>query len=264
MALRRLHICSGRSGAGRGQNFGVAFIEEGIAHAAEERDAAAEDVNTIAEVHALLARLLGEGVRLDYLDFHTHGADGQIGIGDERIYEWSGFTACRNIFADNATIRFHGCNVADGPDGEYFLTDCGSLLLRRGGGRVVGHAGYALASRAWGFPSTTPSYIGATITARVRVGGGVTLENARFLRPHVLRNELRVLTLRLRSYQQTRLGATMQNRLRYARELLADVEHLLAGQPAYIDVHRARRKLETARRGILEAGGQYMSQLGPD
>jgi hypothetical protein len=126
----------------------MSLIEEARAHAAEEPDSAAEDVGSVADLVALFARLRRDGVRLEYLDFHTHGGDGEIGIGSEALYDWSAFIGFQDVFANDARIEFHGCNVADGPDGEFFLVDCGSTQPKRGGGSVAGHAGLALALRA--------------------------------------------------------------------------------------------------------------------
>jgi hypothetical protein len=264
MPLRRLHIASGHSGLPIVRSMSMSLIEEARAHAAEQPDSGAEDVETVADIVALFARLRREGVRLEYLDFHTHGGDGQIGIGSDAIFEWSAFAGFQDIFATEARIEFHGCNVADGPDGEFFLVECGSTLLKRGGGSVAGHAGLALALRSLGLPTTTPTYMGGTITARIRVGGGATLQDARFLRPHLLRRRLAELRLQLRVYERERYGPTLRERLRMAHTLLDDAEVLLHGQPSYRNVLRALRKLGTAGNSIRRAGSEYVSRAGPD
>lgn len=264
MPLKRLHLSSGSSGLPIVRGASMPLIEEATAHAAEQPDSAAEEVGTVAAIVAIFARLRREGVRLEYLDFHTHGGDGVLGIGSDGIYEWSAFDGYHDIFSNDARIEFHGCNVADGPDGEFFLVDCGNVLLRRGGGSVMGHAGLALALRALGLSTTTPTYLGGRITARVRSGGGVTLEDARYLRPHLLRRLLADLRLRLRVYGRERFETTLRERLRMARHLLDDADVLLRGRPSYRDVLRALRKLETAGKSIRRAGSDYASSLGPD
>ncbi len=262
MPTRHLHISSGQSGIfGFG---GADLIEEARAHAATQTDAEAVEIDTEAALFGLLDRLRGENAQLESLDFHTHGGSGEIGLGSYTLTHYSWRLQFRNyheLFARNARIEFHGCSVATGANGEVFLADCGSTLLRSAGGRVTGHVGLTIATRAWGIDSTTPTYTGSAVHANVSRGGGVVLEGASYLLPHRLRGRLENLRRDLERARRRRQSPSTIEELRQASEKLDRAERRLQGQPSYRNVWLARNDIVAAWRLIPRGDEGYTGLL---
>jgi hypothetical protein len=110
-------------------------------HAGDQPGHSTLGVGSVDNLRHSLRRLL-DGPELDAMDFHTHGAPGVIGIGEDKLtvnaldqFRDQGVDA---LFKTGARVEFHGCNVAEGAIGELFLAEFGSIFLRRGAERRAG------------------------------------------------------------------------------------------------------------------------------
>ena len=146
--------------------------------------------------------------KIDRLDFHTHGNSGFIALGSDHLYykdiiEYFAKKGYENVFNSDARIFFHGCNVAEGSEGELFLALFGGIFLRQKGGRVGAStgAGYGL-SWAWGPSSWHPT--GNTVYAYVKPGGSTSLKNHSVLIPERIITRIKALELRVSTFNGER------------------------------------------------------------
>src|SRR5688572_4379725 len=116
---------------------------------AEEEGGLARNVNSIDELLDLFKEWLHWEESFNIIDFHTHGGPGVISIGSDDLTTANLFRLYTlnvdRIFRSNAQIIFNGCNVGEGFRGEYFLWRFGSMMLKEGGGKVMGCTGLGLA-----------------------------------------------------------------------------------------------------------------------
>jgi hypothetical protein len=206
------------------------------------------------------------------LTLFAHGAPGEVTIGRTTVVV-TRLDRLRNkgldrAFSANARIVFESCEIAGSADGELFLAEFGSILLRRGGGEVVGSTGSG--ATPWGWFGGAVWYFGAReVKARVNVGGGVRLINNVYLRADRLRNTIDYFRERIqeaRSWRRTairRKCATWERLLNTAHRLIAS-----PGAP-YRDIYRAWVKVDAVRRsmqqlGVIPADGTLIPEwLGP-
>ena len=115
-----------------------------------------------------------DSIDVDKADFHTHGGPGSISLGgddlDFQTLERFRSKGYDQIFNAKAEVEFHGCNVAEGFRGEFFLIRFGQTFLKRNGGYVSGNdsAGFNVTNEAvhpWG----------DWVTATIAPGGGASL-----------------------------------------------------------------------------------------
>jgi Domain of unknown function (DUF4347) len=145
-------------------------------HSYEHGDIAI-NVNSIAELLALFKEWLKMEESFDLIDFHTHGGPGVICIGSDKLtvsnlYRLS-TSNVDQIFNNNAQVIFAGCNVAEGHTGELFLLRFGQIMLKGGGGKVMGSTGEGVAE-----PFRTGDVyhpFGDWVSAKVAMGGGAKL-----------------------------------------------------------------------------------------
>lgn len=149
---------------------------------AEEKGGIVINVNSIAELQALFKDWVKWEETFDAIDFHTHGSPGSIRIGADRLtvsnLNLLYASNVDRIFNDNAQIIFLGCNVGEGYMGEFFLLQFGKMMLRGGGGKVMGSTGL-------GFPNlvTGGAYhpFGDWVSVHVGKGGYAKLSGHRYL-----------------------------------------------------------------------------------
>lgn len=237
--MANLHFSSGRSGV---FEIGLPLLDEARAHASEHAGQFFE-VNSIADILAVLDSL--ESGSVNAMDFHTHGSGGTIWVGEE-LSMWTRFRnrGYERLFAPDARIEFHGCNVAEEINGELFLVQCALMFLRQNGGVVVGHRGFALATRAWGLDTTTPVYLGGTVIASVR-DGSVTLENAEYLLPDRLRARVDLLLACLErlNYMDNR-NTMRRDQIMGFKNMVTSIERELRGKPSYETIYRSYHNLK--------------------
>jgi hypothetical protein len=136
-------------------------------------------VGSLSSLKRVFDRLKNTHVPLHRMDFHTHGGPGGLAIGSE----WLGIDTVREfhghkfetVFASNARIFFHGCNVAERAVGELFLALCGVIFLNKGGGRVgasstAGYMDPIITGKVFHSP-------GSAVYANIKPGGWVELQN---------------------------------------------------------------------------------------
>ena len=157
------------------------------------------DLNRFFQQH-----LVHNKPKIDRLDFHTHGNSGFISLGsDQLFYEDIILNFIKKgyekVFNNNARIFFHGCNVAEGGEGELFLALFGGTFLRKGGGRVGAStgAGYGL-SFVGGPSSWHPT--GNTVYAYVQPGGSTSLKNHSVLIPGKILARIKSLEIRVSNF----------------------------------------------------------------
>ena len=98
-------------------------------------------VDNLPSLSLLFRKLKEKKARLTHVDFHTHGSPGSLAIGSDHLnrttllrdFAGRGFDA---VFAKDARIFFHGCNIAEKAVGELFLAEVAVTFLKSGGGRV--------------------------------------------------------------------------------------------------------------------------------
>jgi hypothetical protein len=134
-------------------------------------------VDGAAHLASIFRAVLRVNYKFDQAEFHTHGGPGTVVLGKDPLnlsrfgpFENQGF---EKTFNKDATITFHGCNVGDQGDGEYFLVRIGEIFLREGGGKVLGNTGMGVGHGAISGKLAHP--FGKWVTARVNPGGAVTL-----------------------------------------------------------------------------------------
>lgn len=249
----RIHFSSGRSGVIPGT--GLSLFQQAERHAAQGsagRGGTSADVTVpvshVQDVVGYLSDLERTGVRVSFMDFHVHGGPGEISIGNEAIFSWRrtfGGRGLESLFSPGARIEFHGCNVADGADGEAFLADCAWTMLRYNGGSAMGGAAYQLA-----YPgAAVPLNPGREVTAEIDPGGHVVLRNARWLIPTRIRARHRALSDWLeRARRRRRQPEAATTDLESVDQLLSDAARLAEGHPTYRDLALASNKLDAAAR----------------
>jgi len=101
----------------------------------------------------LLAKYRDGGRKISQLEFNTHGSPGFISFGGQamgaaylRGIAGRGFDAALTA---GAHVFCHGCNVAEGNQGNDFLVAFGETLLRRGG-IVSGSTSVGIGTGNWG------------------------------------------------------------------------------------------------------------------
>lgn len=197
-------------------------------------------------------RFLGARTILEVMDFHTHGSGGAIYIGSQRLTPFENLDRFRgqhfeNIFQTGAMIEFLGCNVAESPEGELFLAELGSIFLKNGGGQVKASTGAGVADKLYTGNVYHPT--GRWVTARVRVGGGVSLNNHRHLLPQPIRDEIQRVQDRIRQMEQGTLSAATRNAIGRSREVLrlaSDSIGPASSHPSYLNIYWARSYLAAA------------------
>jgi Domain of unknown function (DUF4347) len=140
----------------------------------EEEGGLALEVNGLVEMEFHLHNLAYDSIYVDKADFHTHGGPGSISLGGDDLdfvtlerFRGKGYD---QIFNAKAEVEFHGCNVAEGFQGEFFLIRFGQTFLKRNGGSVSGNdsLGFNIGNEAahpWG----------DWVTATIVPGGGASL-----------------------------------------------------------------------------------------
>lgn len=150
---------------------------------AEEQGGMARNVNSIDELLALFKEWLHWEESFDVIDFHTHGGPGVIYIGSDKLTDSNLYrlytSNLGSIFRNNAQVIFNGCNVAEGFRGEYFLWRFGNMMLKEGGGKVMGNSGLGFADAFISGDVYHP--FGDWVTVEVGIGGGAKLSGHRDL-----------------------------------------------------------------------------------
>lgn len=222
-ASLRMHFSSGISGAwvqlGLPSWTGLRYVEEATRHATTPGDrGAVHELSSISDLHDQLEgmRPVG-GQRWSYMDFHSHGTDGAIVIGNRLLTSWNAFmNRYEDLFEAGAAIEFHGCWVASGGKGEWFLHQCARTFLGARGGTVVGYRSLAWSSPFHGAPGHTPG--NARVEARIRPGGTPTLHSPQYLVPATLQERCRDVLHRLRVQLHHRRLGSAEVRTNIARD----------------------------------------------
>lgn len=188
---------------------------------------------------------------LDAMDFHTHGRGGGMRLGRDLL---TSDTLPRlrdarpsRIFRRGAPIDIMGCNVAESPEGELFLAEFGSIFLKERGGRVRAHTGRAFRDPL--YTGETVHLIGQWITAEVRPGGGVTLNNAIHLVPHLIRNAIERIGSEVDRLGQGQVSSARHAAVTDASERLRSARSFIGSpgdQPSYRYVYYAYEHLARA------------------
>lgn len=244
--MRKVHIYADITGDWRPSDRHVA--EE---HAEERSGEKIIGVNSIDTLLSTLNQMAEKATVLDAMDFHTHGSPGSLSIGSEHLNfdtlgRFRGEQFPR-IFRPGAVIELSGCNVAEGPEGELFLAEFGSIFLKNNGGRVKASTGAGLADPLFTGDVYHPT--GRWLTAQVRPGGGVTLINCRHLLPHLIRNAIERRKRDIQQMEQGTLSAARRGNIQRAKEALHLATQSIGpstSQPSYFNVYLASRQLAMA------------------
>jgi Domain of unknown function (DUF4347) len=144
---------------------------------AEEQGDIVINVNSIVELLALFKEWLKMEESFDLIDFHTHGGPGVICIGSDKLTVSNLYRLYTSnvdqIFKNNAQVIFNGCNVAEGHTGELFLLRFGKMMLKGGGGKVMGSTGYGVADAFLSGDVYHP--LADWVSVKVAAGGGAKL-----------------------------------------------------------------------------------------
>jgi hypothetical protein len=174
------------------------FPEEDASHALSQ-EAGNDPANYVRDIGVLSVqdlvdtfRGLAKGAtKFDAVTFTTHGGPGSIRLGAEDFdavdcRDGGRFKGCEELFNQGCSIKFLGCEVAQGADGEEFLVEIGKSLLLERGGTVSGCSTYAYQN-----PFTNyPHLLGPWVTAQIGPGGTYTLINATHLDPKELNRRM--------------------------------------------------------------------------
>lgn len=151
-------------------------------HAAENGDMVI-NVNSLDELLALFNEWVKMEISFDVMDFHTHGGPGVINIGSCRLTSANLYRLYTSnvdrIFNNNAQVVFNGCNVAQDYWGEFFLLRFGKMMLKGGGGKVLGNTGTGIADPL--FTGDVYHPFGDWVSVEVGMGGGAKLNGHRHL-----------------------------------------------------------------------------------
>lgn len=266
-----IHFSSGRSGLPYVRDVvGVSFEEQANRHAAELHGRLAGrsgefygalEVNTLQDVFDYLWRVRQNGSNVLYMDFHAHGNEGVLVLGRQRVTDWRrqfGGHGLEMVFGPDARIEFHACSIGGGADGELFVADCAWTFLRVNGGSVKATTWLEF-SYPYGAQNATP---GRDVVAEIEAGGHVTLRGARVLVP-----------ARLRERQQAQIANWRRLFLELPRDArpllsevelhLADIQHMLQGQPSYRTMHSAIEKMEKVDRFLGYVIGMHGDLVAP-
>ncbi|MGB7793100.1 MAG: DUF4347 domain-containing protein, partial [Terrimicrobiaceae bacterium] len=111
--------------------------EPGAVGHADEEGGLALEVHGLVELELHLHNFAYDSIDIDKADFHTHGSPGSISLGgddlDFKTLERFMSKGYDQIFNAKAEVEFHGCNVAMGYRGEFFLIRFGKTFLKRSG-----------------------------------------------------------------------------------------------------------------------------------
>jgi hypothetical protein len=109
--------------------------------------------SSVDELQKGLERLVTDGFTFDRVLVQTHGRPGEIIFGNESLWHYlldRDFAGrYEKLFPTRTKIYFDGCNVARGDQGWRFLESAGKVLLRSGGGIVMGWTSYGYAYSSW-------------------------------------------------------------------------------------------------------------------
>lgn len=175
--------------------FSRSFEDGGVGHADEEGGFALE-VHGLVELELHLHNFAYDSIDVDKADFHTHGSPGSISLGgddlDFKTLERFMSKGYDQIFNAKAEVEFHGCNVAEGFRGEFFLIRFGQTFLKKKGGTVSGNdsAGFNIGNEGahpWG----------DWVTATIAPGGGASLSGHSDLEQSWVADRMAELRVRL-------------------------------------------------------------------
>jgi Domain of unknown function (DUF4347) len=109
---------------------------------ADEEGGVALEVNGLIELELHLHNFAYDSIDVDTADFHTHGSPGSISLGGDdlnfKTLERFMSKGYDQIFNAKAEVEFHGCNVAEGFQGEFFLIRFGQTFLKKKEERLAG------------------------------------------------------------------------------------------------------------------------------
>jgi Domain of unknown function (DUF4347) len=184
----------------KGDTFHASTRGSAEPHAEEGHDGAIQ-VTSLVQLHSIFRAVLKNNDVFDEIDFHTHGSPGVVYIWADQLtwgaplkpFENQGF---ERIFKPNATITFNGCNVGEGGNGEYFLTEVARVFLKTGG-TVKGNTGLGngLIRSVW-------HPFGKWVTATATPGGAVSLAGHTNLIPRVLNERIEKMVLSLEDLER--------------------------------------------------------------
>ena len=104
-------------------------------------NATAYAMGSLIDFTNFLTKYRDSGRCINKLEANTHGSPGNIYFGSDwldaamiRRYQGQAF---HKVFSPGAAVFFHGCNVAEGDQGNEFLVAFGETFLCGGGGSVV-------------------------------------------------------------------------------------------------------------------------------
>jgi hypothetical protein len=202
---------------------------------AESLDAGKDPTNTdlrclpILSTKVLIFTLnyLGQSSsKYDKVTFITHGASGQLELGGDTftVADLSRFPgSSRDFFNDGCAIKFNGCQIADGVDGESFLVNVGKAWLARGGGTV---SGYTVPTFQNPVTRRSAAVGGQWVTANIAKGGTWSLTNASQLDGDLLRRRKDDALRRIKANPQRFVSAKVDSN--DLLDKLADVDKFLA------------------------------------
>jgi hypothetical protein len=181
---------------------------KGLAEKSADADGShtAERVNGAAHLASIFRAVLRVNYKFDQADFHTHGGPGTVVLGKDPLnlsrlgsFENQSF---EKTFNKDATITFHGCNIGDEADGEYFLVRIGEIFLRGGGGKALGNTGMGVGHGAISGKLIHP--LGKWVTAKVTPGGAVSLSGHTNLVASVITERFGKAVMRVEELEQRR------------------------------------------------------------
>ena len=176
--------------------------ESGAEGHANEEGGFALEVHGLVELELHLHNIAYDSIDIDKADFHTHGSPGSISLGGDdlnfKTLERFMSKGYDQIFNAKAEVEFHGCNVAEGYRGEFFLIRFGKTFLRRNGGYVSGNnaVGFNVGNEA-------PHPWGEWVTATIAPGGGASLSGHTDLEPSWVADRMAELRVLLESYSSS-------------------------------------------------------------
>jgi len=182
LPCRALRIASGDAGA--------------IAQAESEKDDGDAFIKyaSVSAFFDTLDTYSSRNARFSEMVIYSHGSPGQIvfersgALGLETIESY-GYKVGPGLLAAGASVRVFGCVVAAQPKGERFLAEFAKWLLQNNGGTVVAYSGIVETSD-YTYVRVDNTASLPKVTARVRPGGMVTLEGAKYLDPKIVQTRL--------------------------------------------------------------------------
>ena len=113
------------------KNYGETFLAEYGSNAAAEPIGNTTDLISVLQTYAMVR----------YFEICLHGSPGMLWFssGGTMVASYLGtVTNSANVLCRDARVLFLGCNVAEGTDGDKFLTDVGKTMFKGVGGTVGG------------------------------------------------------------------------------------------------------------------------------